>query len=57
MHISVHREGGGGVTEAHLNLLRADFLLGEKCRVRVPERMEADVCGEVELCFFSFQKS
>ncbi len=30
VHIPVHREGGGGMTEAHLYLFRADLLLGEE---------------------------
>ena len=51
VHVSVHREGGGGVTEAHLYLLRADFALGKKRRVRMAERMKADVGGKPELTF------
>ena len=49
--VPVHRKGCGGMTEAHLYLLRADFLLGEECCVRVSERMEANVCGKIELTF------
>lgn len=49
MHISVHREGGGGCPRRTLNLLRTDFLLGEKCRVRVPERVKAYIAWKLEL--------
>jgi len=37
------------MSETHLNLLRTDFLLGEKCRVRVPERVKAYIAWKLEL--------
>lgn len=36
------------MTEAHLYLFRADLALGEECRVRMAERMKADVGGEIQ---------
>ena len=49
VYIPVHRKGGGGVAKANLYLLRADFLLGEQCRVRVPERVKAYIVWKLEL--------
>ena len=37
------------MSETHLTLLRTDFLLGEKCRVRVPERVKAYIAWKLEL--------
>lgn len=37
------------MSETHLNLLRTDFLLGEKCRVRVLERVKAYIAWKLAL--------
>ena len=46
--VPIRCKRSGGVAETHLYLFRADLLLGEERRVRVAERMEAQIGGQVQ---------
>ena len=51
MDVAIHRECCGGVAETYLYLFCADLLLGEERCMRMAERMESKIRGQVQSLF------